>query len=60
MIYERLITNRAGTGQQTVTAPRITDIVGYSLRNAFGDPGDVTDDMVRALRKLDAVPFHLN
>lgn len=60
MTYERLITTRDGTGQQTVRAPRVTDIIGYSLRSAFDGSNAVTDDMARALRKLDAVPYHLN
>ncbi|WP_332782539.1 hypothetical protein [Sphingomonas sp. PB2P19] len=51
-----LTTGREADGRQVVRRPRVTDVVGHSLRGAFGaDPG-LPDDMAQMLRTLDGLP----
>ena len=60
MTYAFLTIKREQDGQQVVRRPRVTDVVGHSLRSAFDGCGGLPDDMASMLRRLDAIPHRLN
>ena len=53
MTYAFATINQADTGVQTVRGPRVTDVIGNALRNAFNEPRGLPDDMMRILRQID-------
>jgi hypothetical protein len=55
MTYAFLTISREVEGRQVVRRPRVTDVVGHSLRGAFGDTANLPNDMIRLLRALDTV-----
>ena len=60
MTYSFLTIGREVEGQHVVRRPRVTDVIGHSLRGAFDDGLGLPDDMARLLRELDAAPYRVN
>jgi hypothetical protein len=60
MTYPFLTISREEEGRQIVRRPRVTDVIGHSLRGAFEDGLGLPEDMARMLRQLDAVPSRFN
>ncbi|MES3043480.1 hypothetical protein [Sphingomonas faeni] len=53
MTYSFLTISREAEGQHVVRRPRPTDVIGTSLRDAFGPQPRLPEDMERLLRSLD-------
>ena len=60
MSYAFLTIKREEDGQQTVRGPRVTDVIGHVLRDAFDGSNGIPPEMAQMLRRLDAIPkrFH--
>ena len=55
MTYSFLTIKPDTGGQQVVRRPRPTDVIGHSLRDAFGYNARLPQDIDRLLRSLDGV-----
>jgi hypothetical protein len=55
MTYSFLTIKPDTGGQQVVRHPRPTDVIGHSLRDAFGQSTRLPQDIDRLLRSLDGV-----
>ncbi|MEG8025496.1 hypothetical protein QP162_15860 [Sphingomonas aurantiaca] len=55
MTYSFLTIKPDTGGQQVVGRPRPTDVIGHSLRDAFGQSARLPQDIDRLLRSLDGV-----
>ncbi|MES3107851.1 hypothetical protein [Sphingomonas aurantiaca] len=55
MTYSFLTIKPDTGGQQVVRRPRPTDVIGHSLRDAFGQNARLPQDIDRLLRSLDGV-----
>ncbi len=55
MTYSFLTIKPDTGGQQVVCRPRPTDVIGHSLRDAFGQSARLPQDIDRLLRSLDGV-----
>ncbi|MES3154558.1 hypothetical protein [Sphingomonas faeni] len=60
MTYAFLTIKREGNGHHVVGRPRVTDVIGHTLRGAFEDPHQLPEDMARMLRQLDQAGNRLN
>ncbi len=60
MTYAFLTISREEEGRQIVRRPRVTDVIGHALRDAFDDRVGLPDDMAKLLRELDAAPGRLH
>lgn len=60
MSYAFLTIRREEDGRQIVDRPRVTDVIGYTLRGAFDESHTLPPEMMHLVRRLDSIPHRLN